>query len=291
MWTNFKSLRHTDRRNAGQSNRARCLLLRLGSRPAEQHHHRACSPDRIQLRCHLPESDIDLQGGSDRFHANPVGRFGPGICRFASLLLAVRTEAVNLFQTLATGLLTVAGGDLDTFSTPFLGLDLSKQQKQVKVELVNVFLPLIAQKLSRQLVLQTLSAGLGADPVLTEALVTDAALLTDPSHPGKSLLGAFLALEQEGVSAFYYASTDGSGTAHASGTAATAATDDPSNGVPGTASAHFEGYLQVPPMALTDFSPNSATPTPLHRFCSTPRSYGSSEQPDHCADVESGEGS
>jgi len=162
-----------------------------------------------------------------------------------NLLLAVRTEAVNLFQQLATNLLTVAAADLDNYSKPFLGLDVSKQQKQVKAELVRVFLPLLSQKLSRQLVLQTLSSTLGFDPSMTAALVTDAALLTDPSNPGKSLLGAFLALGQQGVSAFYFNSMDGSGPAQATGAAATTDTADPTNSKPGTASAHFEGYLQV----------------------------------------------
>jgi hypothetical protein len=170
----------------------------------------------------------------------------PSSTVLASLLQSVRNQAVQLFQTLASNLLTVAAGDLDTYSEPFLGLDLSKQQKQVKAELVSAFLPLLTQKLSRQLILQTLSTNLGADPVLTEALVTDAALLADPSNPGKSLLGAFLVLGLQGVSALYYSSTDGSGTAQATGTAVTTDTADPTNSKPGTASAHFEGYLQVP---------------------------------------------
>src|SRR5207253_1593288 len=78
---------------------------------------------------------------------------------------------------------------------------------------------------------------------LVEALVTDAALLNDPSNPGKSLLQAFLAVAQRGVSASYY---DNKGAPLASGIAATADTADPTNGVAGTASCRFEGYLQVP---------------------------------------------
>jgi hypothetical protein len=163
----------------------------------------------------------------------------------ANLLQAVCTQAVTLFQSLAANLLTVAATDLDNYSQPFLGLDVSKQQKQVKAELVRAFLPLLSQKLSRQLVLQTLSSTLGSDPAITAALVSDAALLTDPSNPGKSLLAAFLALGRQGVSASYFTSTDGSGIAQATGTAATTDTADPTNTKPGTASAHFEGYLQV----------------------------------------------
>jgi hypothetical protein len=169
----------------------------------------------------------------------------PASAVLANLLAAVRTQALNLFQTLATNLLTVTATALDTYSQPFIGLDVTTQQKQVKADLVTVFLPLLTQKLSRQLILQTLSSNLASDPSLTEALVTDAALLTDPSNPGKSLLGAFLALGQQGVSACYFTSTDGSGTPQATGTAATTDTADPTNSKPGTASAHFEGYLQV----------------------------------------------
>jgi hypothetical protein len=170
----------------------------------------------------------------------------PASVVLANLLQAVRTQAVQLFQTLATNLLTVAAADLDSYSQPFLGADKTGQQKQAKAELVSVFLPLLAQKLSRQFVLQTLSANLASDPAMTEALVTDAALLNDPGNPGKSLLGAFLAVGTQGVSASFYPTANESGPAHAAGTAATTDTADPTNNVPGTSSAHFEGYLQVP---------------------------------------------
>ena len=124
----------------------------------------------------------------------------------------MRDRAAQLFQSLAAGLLTLGPNDLDKYSTPFLGVDPSKQQKPAKAELVKVFLPLLARKLSRQLVLQTLSANLGSDPSLTEALVTDAALLNDPTNPGISLLGAFLSVGQQGVSAAYYTSANQTGT-------------------------------------------------------------------------------
>ena len=162
------------------------------------------------------------------------------------LLQSVRDQAAQLYHTLATGLLTVGPNDLDTYVAQFQGTDSTKQQKFAKAELVKVFLPLLARKLSSQLVLQTLSGSLGSDPSLTEALVTDAALLNDPSNPGESLLQAFLAVGQQGVSASYCASPDQSGSAHASGTAGTTDTTDPTNNQPGTASCHFEGYLQVP---------------------------------------------
>jgi hypothetical protein len=116
------------------------------------------------------------------------------------------------------------------------------QQKFAKAELVKTFQPLVASKLSRQFVLQALAAALGADPALTEALATDAALLNDPNNPGKSLLAAFLAAGQPGVSAWYY---DKNSALVASGIAATADTSDPTNSVAGAVRCHFEGYLQT----------------------------------------------
>ena len=164
-----------------------------------------------------------------------------------TLLQDVRNQAVAMFQLLAPSILTVAPSDLDTYAKSFIGIDASTQRKQVKVEkLVEAFLPLLARKLSRQLVLDTLSSNLASDPILTEALVTDAALLSDPSNPGTSLVGTFLAGGAPGVSALVYVSTDGTGPSQSGGIAVTTATTDPTNSKSGTASARFEGYLQVP---------------------------------------------
>ncbi|HEY2499455.1 MAG TPA: neuraminidase-like domain-containing protein [Candidatus Angelobacter sp.] len=159
------------------------------------------------------------------------------------LLTAIQTQAASLYQTLATNLVTVAAGDLDQYAAPFIALDITAQQKQAKAQLVTAFLPVLGQKLSQQLILQTLSTNLAADSALVGTLIADAALLSDPSNPGKSLLATFLSLGQTGVSATYY---DGSGNVLTSGTAATVDTSDPSNNTAGTVKAHFEGYLQVP---------------------------------------------
>lgn len=165
----------------------------------------------------------------------------------ATVLQDVRNQAVALFQSLAAGILTATPADLDTYSQPFIGIDATKQRTKVKAQLVQTFLPLLAQKLSRQLVLQTLSSNLASDPNLTESLVTDAALLSDPTTKGTSLLGAFLAAGQQAVSALFYPSVDGSGPSQSGGTASTTTTADPTNTKPLiTKSAHFEGYLQVP---------------------------------------------
>jgi hypothetical protein len=168
-----------------------------------------------------------------------------------ALLKEVRDYAMAGFQLLAAGLFEPAITDLDNYVKPFLGVDPAEQQKLAKAELVKVFLPLLASKLSRQLVVQTLSANLGADASLTEALVTDAALLSDPGDPGKSLLQAFLGVGQPGVSGDYY---DRNSALLASGIAATMDTApvflvepaDAANKVAGTVRCHFEGYLQAP---------------------------------------------
>jgi len=173
----------------------------------------------------------------------------PASTVLATLLHAVRDQAVQWFQAQAAGLLTATAADLDAFAQPFLGSDDARQRTRVKAELVRVFLPLLAQKLSRQLVLQSLATNLGADPSLTGALLTDAGLLADPNRPGKSLLGSFLAVRQTGVSASYFASADGSGTASAAGVLATVDTADATNPdvlYAGAGSAHYEGYFEVP---------------------------------------------
>jgi ABC toxin N-terminal region len=160
-----------------------------------------------------------------------------------NLLQQVRNQAVAQFQLLATGLLAPALADPDPFVKPFIGAAAAQQQKFAKAELVKVFLPLRVQKLSRQLVLQTLGASLAANASLLEALVTDAALLNDPSSPGRSLLQTFLAAGRQGVSASYF---DANSALLASGIAATTDTADATNSVAGAVSSHFEGYLQVP---------------------------------------------
>jgi Neuraminidase-like domain/Salmonella virulence plasmid 28.1kDa A protein len=164
------------------------------------------------------------------------------VALLGNLLQQVRNQAVGQFQGLETGLLAPALNDPDTFVAPFVGAVAAQQQKFVKAELVRVFLPLRVQKLSRQLVLQTLGAALAADPSLLEALVTDAALLNDPSSPGRSLLQTFLAAGRQGVSASYF---DASGARLAGGVAKTTDTSDATNSVPGAVSSHLEGYLQV----------------------------------------------
>jgi hypothetical protein len=183
--------------------------------------------------------------------ANRIALAGliPASTVLANLLQSVRDQVVQFCQAQATGLLSFVAADLDSFVLPYLGTSSALQQKAVTAELVKVLVPLATRKLSRQLVVQTVASSLGADPAFTEDLLTDAALLSDPTSEGKSLLSTFLGLGTQGVSATYYASANESGAVLAAGTAATVDTGDPTNpnaGKAGTGSAHFEGYLQVP---------------------------------------------
>jgi hypothetical protein len=167
----------------------------------------------------------------------------PGSTVLAAALSSVSSQAQQLFQNLGKDLVSLLPEDFDTYVQPYTGLPVTQQQKLVKAQLMSVFLPLLAQKLSRQFVLQTLTAALASDPKLTEALVTDAALLADPSDAGKSLLGAFLSAGQSGVTATYY---DSGGNILLTSSAATVDTHDPTTNMPGALRVRFEGYLQVP---------------------------------------------
>ena len=110
----------------------------------------------------------------------------PGVSTTCTgLLQSLRNSMVSQFQTLATGLLTVAATDLDTYAAPFLGLDATKSQQQAKAQLILVFQPLLAQKLSLQFILQTLASNLSADPSLIQSLITDTALARRSLEPGK----------------------------------------------------------------------------------------------------------
>jgi peptidoglycan hydrolase-like protein with peptidoglycan-binding domain len=160
-----------------------------------------------------------------------------------TLLASARASMVSLFQSLANGLLTVAATDLDKYVAPFLGLNAAQSQRQAKADLIQVFLPLEAEHLSLSFILQTLSSTLSSDPSLTEALISDTALLSDPSNPGKALEGSFLGLSQQGVSASYFGA---GGALLASDIEATADTVNAPAAAAGFTSCAYTGYLQVP---------------------------------------------
>ena len=160
-----------------------------------------------------------------------------------ALLQSARTNMASLYSSLAGSLMTVGPNDLDTNVAPFLGLNVTQSQRQAKADLIEVFLPLEAQSLSLSFIVQTLSSNLSADPSLTAALVTDTALLSDPSNPGKALQSSFFGLGQSGISASWFKAD---GTLLASNIVATADTSAAPADAAGFSKVAFTGYLQVP---------------------------------------------
>jgi hypothetical protein len=112
------------------------------------------------------------------------------------------------------------------------------------------FFPFLQQRLIRQFIVQTLTAQTGADAALVESLVTDERLLKGAD--GKTLLTAFAATAERGVSAAFFDSADGSGAAQAASPVIASADtrlkdEKDANGNPLNAagSARLEGYLEV----------------------------------------------
>ncbi len=112
------------------------------------------------------------------------------------------------------------------------------------------FFPFLQQRLIRQFIVQTLTAQTGADAALVESLVTDDRLLQGAD--GKSLLTAFAATAERGVSAVFFDSSDGSGAAQAASPIIASADtrlkdekDADGNPLNAAGSARFEGYLEV----------------------------------------------
>jgi len=166
-----------------------------------------------------------------------------GSTLLGNLLQTVRNQAVQFFQFQAGNMLSATASEIDAYSQPLLGINDAAKQKELKKALVKVFVPFFTQKLSREFILQTVAGALSADLALTGALLTNAALLSDPNNLGKSLLKSFLAIAEQGVTATFY-KADGS--VLASGMASSVDTADPVNsGSNQTDSAHFEGYFQV----------------------------------------------
>ncbi|SLK00937.1 neuraminidase-like domain-containing protein [Arthrobacter sp. P2b] len=156
----------------------------------------------------------------------------------------------------ATGFLNAADFPLLFAPAPAGSTEAQQQDRvrQQRTRLANAFLPFLQEQLIRQLVVQTLTAHTAADPVLAESLLTDVRLLgLIPSGGGttQSLLAALAASGDRGLSADFFASTDGTGAVLASLVFADADTGlrDMNNTLirPQAArSATFDGYLEVP---------------------------------------------
>jgi GH18 family chitinase len=169
----------------------------------------------------------------------------------AALLNAVQAQAQDFFQKYlqvsSIGQEPIGFLPAADFNILFAPVAPGTSDAPKRQELAKMFLPYLQQNLIRQAILQAMAGDLSADASLTEALLTNATLLSNPSHAGNSLLGAFAAAAQNGVSSAYFASSNGSGPALGSGTAVTTDTADTAQPKPaGTNSAHFEGYLEVP---------------------------------------------
>jgi hypothetical protein len=184
---------------------------------------------------------------------------------FSDLLDDVQEQALSFFvKNLqkqepniqpAAGFLDAADFDL-LFAPPPVGLNETQQQAlvlQQRTRLAQAFLPFLQKQLIRQFIVQTLTAQTGADPVLVESLLTDVRLLGEiqPEGPPQPLLEAFTATGEQGITATFFALSDGSGAPLATSTFADANTGlkdkDGNPLIPAEAnSVHFEGYLEVP---------------------------------------------
>ncbi|MFF2445368.1 neuraminidase-like domain-containing protein, partial [Priestia megaterium] len=139
------------------------------------------------------------------------------------------------------GFLEPADFDLLFAPTPG-GLTQAQQQDLIRARrtrLAEAFLPYLIGRLVRQFVVRTMTAYTAADPALVESLVVDPALLGH-TEPLTDLLAA---VAHAGVSATFFASTDGTGVPLATATLQDVnLADRPA----GTNSARIEGHLEVP---------------------------------------------
>ena len=197
------------------------------------------------------------------------------------LLNDIHTQALTFFQNYLqqssvggqqTGFLLP--GDFDTlFASPPPGA-------AARATLAARFLPYLQGQLINQATIQSLAAQLGADASLVKTLLTNTAVLSDPSQPATPpvpLLEGFLAAADVGLSVTYFSgSSEASSTAVGSATVTTANTDLVTNPAKPTPvnSAHFEGYLEVPadgPYQFTAILPNNTASVSLQfDFLSTP---------------------
>jgi hypothetical protein len=134
-------------------------------------------------------------------HAQPL---------LGQLLDDVRQQAKGYFQahleksvvgTQPVGFL--ASGDFATLFTPpapgSTDAQLQQRDRTRRATLAGAFLPFLQDRLIRDLVIQTLSTGLPAEPAVASALATEAGLLADRAHPGEPLLAAFSAADARGL--------------------------------------------------------------------------------------------
>ncbi|HLN62155.1 MAG TPA: neuraminidase-like domain-containing protein [Symbiobacteriaceae bacterium] len=180
------------------------------------------------------------------------------LANLTALLNDVQNQAQQFFANYlqkqtglqpAVGFLDAADFDLLFNLQPTLNAGETDQDhaRTRRAKLVGAFLPFLQERLTRQFVVQTMTAYTGADPALVESLVTDARLLAGPGP----LQAAFAGTAARGVTATFYTTVDGSGEQLGSITLATPDTglrDQQGNLLrpAGAQSACLEGYLEVP---------------------------------------------
>src|SRR5260221_2447365 len=145
----------------------------------------------------------------------------------------------------------LAAADFDLLLAPsapgLTATQLQQGQRDKRARLAMAFLPYLQQRLTRQFLLETLTAQLGSDAVLVESLLSNGDIVGDPDP----LLTAFAETATQGVSASFYASVDASGAALKTvtiGDADTSVSDSAGNPIAPAAmrSATMQGYLEVP---------------------------------------------
>jgi hypothetical protein len=178
----------------------------------------------------------------------------------AELLDDIQNQAKAFFAThiqkKASGAQPLSGflsiADFDVLFDQDLPLGVGETQEDrartKRKTLANAFFPFLQRQLTRQLVLQTLTAYKSADPALVESLLTDSRLLGTT----KPLIDSFVAVSTRGITATFFVSPTGLGSALAPVVLLTDANTGLKNGAgnplrPVTAqSAKLEGYLEVP---------------------------------------------
>lgn len=182
------------------------------------------------------------------------------------LLNDIRNQALTFFQSY---LQQTAGGppqagflqaaDFDALFAPPVG------SATARATLAAKFLPYLQGQLISQAIIQSLVAKLGTDASLTKTLLTNTAILADPTQTAGSpapLLAAFEAAADNGVTVTYY-SDPAESTSLGSATVPTASTDKTTNAnkPANVNSARFEGYMEFPadgPYKFTITLPNAA---------------------------------
>lgn len=129
-----------------------------------------------------------------------------------------------------------------------------QERAKRRARIATIFLPALQARLTRQLVVQTVSASFGGDPLLVRSLLTDERLLGRPPHaPTQPLLAALTTVAATGIDAAFYDAADLTGEPQPVRSllaSADIALKDPmdkdGNELDPANSARFSGYLEVP---------------------------------------------